>query len=51
MPRLPIPRGPLSEALLTTLSGPPGTLPEIPVGAPDDPLGDDDLHLALYALY
>jgi hypothetical protein len=51
MSRLPTPRGPLSEALLTALAGPPGTLPEIPVSAPGDPLADDDLHLALYVLY
>jgi hypothetical protein len=51
MPHLPTPRGPLSESLLTALTGAPGTLPAIPVAAPDDPLADDDLHLALYVLY
>jgi hypothetical protein len=37
--------------MLSALTGPPGTLPRIPVDAPADPLADDDLHLALYALY
>jgi len=49
-PRLPQPRGPLSEAVLAPLVRAPG-----PVSAPawrgDDPLVDDDLQLALYACY
>jgi hypothetical protein len=51
MPSLPIPRGPLSEALVCALAGPPGALGDPPVATPVDPLGDDDLHLALYVLY
>jgi hypothetical protein len=51
MPRLPTPRGPLSEALAAALGAPPGTLPDIAVSAPSEPLADDDLHLALYVLY
>jgi hypothetical protein len=48
----PTPRGPLSEALLTALRGAPGTpLPAGPPAVPDDPLGDDDLHLSLYCCY
>jgi hypothetical protein len=46
---LPRARGPFSEAILEFLTGAgaedPGTSP------PDDPLGDDDLHLALYLAY
>ncbi|HWH94274.1 MAG TPA: iron-containing redox enzyme family protein [Baekduia sp.] len=51
MPRLPDPRGPLSEALVAALVAPPGTRLSVPVSAPSDPLADDDLHLALYVLY
>jgi hypothetical protein len=51
MPHLPTPRGPRSEALLTALAAAPGTLPGISIAAPEDPLADDDLHLALYVLY
>jgi hypothetical protein len=51
MPRLPTPRGPVSEQLIAALADPPGSLADVPVGAPADPLGDDDLHLALYVLY
>jgi hypothetical protein len=52
MPRLPSPRGPLSEALLTALATrPAGTpFPDASI-VPTDPLGDDDLHLALYVAY
>src|SRR3954451_15817118 len=53
MPQLPVPRGPLSDALVVTLTGAPGTagpLGTLPI-APADPLADDDLHLALYVLY
>jgi len=48
----PSPRGPLSEAVLAALATSPGT-PLAPVGVPRmaDPLGDDDLHLALYLCY
>jgi hypothetical protein len=53
MPALPIARGSLSEALFGALRGAPGSLPAgaIAVPTPADPLGDDDLHLALYACY
>jgi hypothetical protein len=48
-PALPLPRGPLSEALLRALARPPGTpLPDRTDGA--DPYGDD-LHLALHCAY
>jgi hypothetical protein len=53
MTALPTPRGPLSETVLDALRGAPGSLP-VPAAAvprPADPLGDDDLHLALYACY
>jgi Iron-containing redox enzyme len=51
MPSLPTPRGPLSEALVCALAAPPGALGDPPVATTADPLGDDDLHLALYVLY
>ena len=51
MSRLPVPRGPVSEVLLTALAGEPGSLPPVAVTAPGDPLADDDLHLSLYVLY
>jgi len=51
MPSLPSPRGPLSDALISALGDRPGTLDDPPVPTPADPLGDDDLHLALYVLY
>ena len=51
MPRLPEPRGPVSEQVIAALSGRPVEeslgLPALPA----DPLGDDDLQLALYACY
>ncbi|MBN1530950.1 MAG: iron-containing redox enzyme family protein [Thermoleophilaceae bacterium] len=48
----PEPRGPLSEQLLTALSGPPGALSgPADVVDPVDPLADEDLHLALYCCY
>ncbi|MEU7216961.1 iron-containing redox enzyme family protein [Nocardia iowensis] len=49
-PRLPRPRGPITEMLLKTLVGGPGNLSDvaIPTG---NPLSDDDLHLALYLCY
>jgi Iron-containing redox enzyme len=46
---LPLPRGPLSEAVHTRLDGRPDDLP--PVGDEVDVLADDDLHLALWMLY
>jgi hypothetical protein len=48
-PPLPRPRGPISEAVLTAIQRCRGEvqLPELDV----DALGDDDLHLALYACY
>ena len=50
-PRLPEPRGELSEFVLATLEQPPHELrPQLPTQA--DPLsGDEDFHLALYVLY
>jgi hypothetical protein len=48
-PCLPSPRGPLTEALFARLVGPPGPLPDVAVV--DDPLGGDDLQLALYCCY
>ena len=51
MPSLPTPRGPLSDQLVSALACAPGALDDPPVPTPDDPLGDDDLHLALYVLY
>ncbi len=45
------PRGPISEAVLTTLAQPAGTaVPDLVVES-DDPLFDEDLQLALYACY
>src|SRR3954469_7132956 len=51
MPTLPAPRGPLSERLIAELGTPPHVLSNECVPAPDDPLGDEDLQLALYVLY
>lgn len=54
MPRLPQPRGPLSERILTALRAPTvSTVDGIErlTAAVDDPVGDDDLQLALYCLY
>ena len=51
MPRLPTPRGPISERLIAALSRPPGALLGGPLSSPTDPLSDDDLHLSLYVLY
>jgi len=49
--RLPLPRGPLSAAVINVLSGAdPAALPQRP-GAPDDALTDDDLQLALWTMY
>lgn len=50
LPQLPTPRGPLTEYLLAALVSAPGPLMAPPADV-DDPLGDDDLQLALYACY
>ena len=50
MPRLPQPRGPLTEAVLDRLRDEPGAVGAVP--EPEgDPLGGEDFHLALYVLY
>ena len=49
-PVLPRPRGPISEAVLTALQRCRGEVVLPPLGGVD-PLGDDDLHLALYTCY
>ena len=49
-PDLPEPRGPVSEAILAALRRVPGVC-EVPLVEAADPLGDDDLHLALYCCY
>jgi hypothetical protein len=51
MPRPPEPRGALSHVVLDALRSPARTLPPPDIPEPPDPLGDDDLHLALYCLY
>jgi hypothetical protein len=51
MLRLPTPRGATSRALLDALARPPHAPVGVPVGAPEDPLADDDLQLALYCCY
>jgi len=49
---LPPPRGPLSEELFEALRGPPGTRLAPPGHVePVDPVGDEDLQLALYVGY
>ena len=49
---LPPPRGPLSEELFEALQGPPGTGLASPGSLdPADPIGDEDLQLALYVAY
>ena len=48
---LPQPRGELSEALLAALARPVHPLPPSSVTAPEDPLSDEDLQLALYCCY
>ncbi|MFS8201363.1 iron-containing redox enzyme family protein [Streptomyces sp. CWNU-52B] len=47
---LPTPRGPLTEALLRALAGEPGPF-VAPAVTAEDPVTDDDLHLALYVCY
>jgi hypothetical protein len=49
-PELPEARGPLSEAILSSMRRPPGMC-EAPRVEAADPLADDDLHLALYCCY
>lgn len=49
-PRLPEPRGPLSELVLAHLRREPGDLPPLPAPT-EDPLAGEDLHLTLYACY
>src|SRR5688572_6790587 len=46
MPRLPKPRGPVSEELLSALAGPVSAL-----SVPDARMDEEDLQLALYACY
>jgi hypothetical protein len=48
---LPTPRGPLSEAVLERLHTAPVRPVLLPPADVADPLGDDDLHLALYLCY
>jgi hypothetical protein len=48
---LPHPRGALSETVLAALHAPPGSLSASIEPDVDDPLGDHDLHLALYCCY
>jgi hypothetical protein len=51
-PRPPEPRGELSHFVLSALEHPPHELDHHPPATQADPLdGDDDFHLALYALY
>jgi hypothetical protein len=49
-PRLPSPRGPISEALLAHLVRRPGTIPPLLAPAPE-PLDGDDSQLSLHVLY
>src|SRR5687767_7139429 len=51
MPPLPEPRGPVSEFLLRELVLQAHPLPPTSVVEPADPLGDEDLQLALYLCY
>jgi Iron-containing redox enzyme len=51
MPRLPTPRGEVSDALLAELRTPPHALSPIAAPSAVDPLADEDLQLALYACY
>ena len=51
MPRLPAPRGPISEFVLAALREPPHELRAFAMALPSDVLADDDLQLALYCLY
>jgi hypothetical protein len=51
MQALPAPRGEISEFLLTSLGRAPHSLERFSIPTSADPLGDDDLHLALYLCY
>ena len=51
MRTLPEPRGPLTTALFDALARPVHTLGALPDVVTADPLGDEDLQLALYACY
>lgn len=51
MIRLPSPRGPVSEVLLTALHQEPRDLPTVEYPFEDEPLGDEDLQLSLYLCY
>ena len=51
MPSLPESRGPVSDALLAALSRPVHDLGPVPLPAVADPVGDEDLQLALYCCY
>jgi hypothetical protein len=51
MRNLPSPRGPVSELLLTRLQDEPGAMPSAEPHPSEDPLGDEDLQLALYLCY
>ena len=51
MSSVPRPRGTLTAALLDALRRPVHELAPVVVAAPDDPLADDDLQLALYLCY
>jgi hypothetical protein len=48
---LPAPRGELTEVLLDALAKPVHELAPLAVPAPEDPVGDEDLQLALYCCY
>jgi Iron-containing redox enzyme len=48
---LPEPRGPVTSALFAALARPPHRLDPLPGAVTADPLGDEDLQLALYACY
>ena len=51
-PRLPRPRGPISATIIESLGVPPHAVSGVGVLAgSEDPLGDEDLQLALYVLY
>ena len=51
MPALPVPRGPISHAILSALARDPHALAAPAVPQPADPLADEDLQLALYLCY
>jgi Iron-containing redox enzyme len=51
MRSLPSPRGSVSDALIGALRDEPGALRRVDVPEFADPLGDEDLHLALYLCY